>query len=67
MAAQYTVTILNRAPHAAAAKAFVKFLLSKAGLTILKKYGVTPLVPPVVTKASGTPSTTTTLATTTTT
>jgi molybdate/tungstate transport system substrate-binding protein len=67
LAAQYTVTILNRAPHEAAAKAFVKFLLSKAGLTILKKYGVTPLTPPVVTQAKNNPSTTTTLATTTTT
>jgi molybdate/tungstate transport system substrate-binding protein len=66
LAAQYTVTILNRAPHETAAKAFVKFLLSKAGQSILKKYGVTPVVPPVVTKAS-TSSSTTTLATTTTT
>ena len=64
--AEYTVAILNRAPHQAAAKAFVKFLLSVSGRAILKKYGVTPVVPPVVTKASGSPSTTTTLATTTT-
>jgi molybdate/tungstate transport system substrate-binding protein len=67
LSAQYTVTILNRAPHQAAAKAFVKFLLSAAGRSILKKYGVTPIVPPLATKASSTPTTSTTLATTTTT
>ena len=65
--AQYTVVILNRAPHQDAAKAFVKFLLSSAGRSILKKYGVTPVVPPVVTKASSTTSTTTTSSVTTTT
>lgn len=65
--AQYTVAILNRAPHQAAAKAFVKFLLSSAGRSILKKYGVTPVVPPVVTKASSTTSTATTSSVTTTT
>lgn len=63
LSGQYTVAILNRAPHPAAAKAFVSFILSKAGRAILSKYGVTPIVPPVVTKAS---STTTTLVTTTT-
>lgn len=67
LSAQYTVAILNRAPHTAAAKAFVAFLLSKAGRSILKKYGVSPLVPPVVTKASTSSPTTTTIATTTTT
>ena len=67
--AQYTVAILNRAPHQAAAKAFVRFLLSSTGRSILNKYGVTPIVdPPLVTKASSVASTTTTtLATTTTT
>ena len=68
LSAEYTVAILNRAPHETAAKAFVKFLLSATGRSILKKYGVTPIVPPVVSKASSSPSTTTTaLATTTTT
>lgn len=67
LSAQYTVAILNRAPHQTAAKAFVTFLLSKAGRSILSKYGVTPIVPPLVTKAGSTGSTTTTtLATTTT-
>lgn len=67
LSAQYTVAILNRAPHQTAAKAFVRFLLSKAGRLILKKYGVTPIVPPLVVNGSSTASTTTTLATTTTT
>jgi molybdate/tungstate transport system substrate-binding protein len=66
LSAQYTVAILNRAPHQAAAKAFVKFLLSAAGRTILKRYGVTPIVPPVLSTATAN-STSTTLATTTTT
>ena len=45
LSGQYTVAILNRAPHQAAAKAFVKFLLSAAGQKILKGNGVTPIVP----------------------
>ncbi|MFZ0769499.1 MAG: extracellular solute-binding protein, partial [Acidimicrobiales bacterium] len=45
LAAEYTVAILNRAPHEAAAKAFVKFLLGAQGQKILKEYGVTPMVP----------------------
>ncbi|HVB50357.1 MAG TPA: extracellular solute-binding protein [Acidimicrobiales bacterium] len=61
LSGKYTVAILNKAPHKIAAKAFVKFLLSKAGQAILKKNGVTPIVPARVTKAS---TTTTTAATT---
>ena len=64
LAAQYTVAILNRAPHAAAAKAFVKFLLSSAGQKILKKNGVVPVTPPIVSSASS--GSTTTVAPTTT-
>ncbi|HUZ40573.1 MAG TPA: extracellular solute-binding protein [Acidimicrobiales bacterium] len=60
LSGQYTVAILNRAPHRAAAKAFVAFLLSKAGRSILNKYGVKPIMSPVVTKASSTRSTTST-------
>ncbi len=45
LAGEYTVTILNRAPHEAAAKAFVNFLLSAAGQRILRANGVTPIVP----------------------
>lgn len=66
LAGDYTVAILNRAPHGAAAKAFVKFLLGPAGQKILKKNGVTPMVPAkTFTASSGV--TTTTVATTTTT
>jgi molybdate/tungstate transport system substrate-binding protein len=64
LSGQYTVAILNRAPHQAAAKAFVKFLLSRAGRSILSRYGVTPVVPPVVTKATSSGTTTTTSTTT---
>jgi molybdate/tungstate transport system substrate-binding protein len=46
--AEYTVAQLNRAPHTAAAKAFVKFLLSAAGRAILAKNGVTAVSPPKV-------------------
>lgn len=45
LSGQYTVALLNRAPHRAAAKAFIKFLLSDPGRTILKANGVTPIVP----------------------
>ena len=62
---EYTVAILNRAPHAA--KAFVKFLLSPGGQKILKKNGVTPIVPPRVFSASSGATTTTTTGSTTTT
>jgi len=60
LAGQYTVAILNKAPHEAAAKAFVKFLLGTSGRAILKKNGVTPIVPPRVTIASTTIASTTT-------
>ncbi|MHB8378348.1 MAG: extracellular solute-binding protein [Acidimicrobiales bacterium] len=60
LAAEYTVAILNRAPDAAAAKAFVTFLLSTAGQKILKKNGVTSRVPPVLFAASSGSTTTTT-------
>lgn len=66
LSAQYTVAILNRAPHRAAAKAFERFLISALGRAILKKYGVTPIVPPVVSSATSSPRTTTSVATTTT-
>jgi molybdate/tungstate transport system substrate-binding protein len=67
LAAEYTVAILHRAPDAAAAKAFVKFLLSKAGQEILKKNGVTSVVPPVLFAASSGTTTTSSAPTTTTT
>ncbi|HEY5120007.1 MAG TPA: substrate-binding domain-containing protein [Acidimicrobiales bacterium] len=45
LSAEYTVAVLNKAPHAAAAKAFVKFLLSASGRKILKANGVAPIFP----------------------
>ena len=41
----YTVAVVNRAPHGAGARAFVKFLLGPAGRRILKDNGVSPIVP----------------------
>ncbi len=40
-AATFTVTVLRGAPHAAAAKAFVGFLLGRAGQALLRKDGLT--------------------------
>ena len=40
LAGEYTITILNKAPHGAAALAFVNFLLGKAGQKILARNGV---------------------------
>ena len=65
LSGQYTVALLNRAPHQAAAKAFVKFLLSTAGQKILKANGVTPIVP-ALTFGASTDSTTTSTTTSTT-
>jgi molybdate/tungstate transport system substrate-binding protein len=50
LAGVYTITILNRAPHEAAARAFVAFLLGKDGQRILAKNGIVAITPP---KASG--------------
>jgi molybdate/tungstate transport system substrate-binding protein len=50
--AEYTVAVLNRAPHEAAAKAFVKFLLGANGRRILKENGVDPISPAKVVKHS---------------
>jgi molybdate/tungstate transport system substrate-binding protein len=55
LAGVYTLTVLNRAPHAAAARAFVAFLLSKAGQRILKKNGIVPIAPPRVSGRSTVP------------
>ncbi len=66
LSGQYTVAILNRAPHQAAARAFVRFLLSAAGQKILKNNGVTPIVPAESFDASTVSTTSTTTTTTTT-
>jgi molybdate/tungstate transport system substrate-binding protein len=46
----YTLTVLNRAPHEAAARAFVTFLLGNDGQRILRKNGIVAIAP---TKVSG--------------
>jgi molybdate/tungstate transport system substrate-binding protein len=48
LSAHYTVTILNNAPHGAAARAFVAFLLGASGRSILKRNGLVPTVPPTL-------------------
>ena len=52
-AGKYTVAIINRAPHQAAAAAFVKFLLSARGRALLVRNGVMPLNPPKVVTNAG--------------
>jgi molybdate/tungstate transport system substrate-binding protein len=52
--ASYTVTVLNNAPHQAAAEAFVSYLLGPDGQRILKRDGFTPVTPTVT--GSGVPS-----------
>jgi molybdate/tungstate transport system substrate-binding protein len=47
LAGDYTITILNKAPHEAAAVAFVNFLLGKGGQKILAKNGVVAAKPKV--------------------
>jgi molybdate/tungstate transport system substrate-binding protein len=48
LSAHYTVTILNHAQHAAAARAFVTFLLGASGRSILRRNGLVPTVPPTL-------------------
>lgn len=57
LSAGYTITVLNGAPHPAAAAAFVKFLYSPAGQKILTDAGIQVARPPVLTgPASGVPA-----------
>lgn len=53
--ATYTVTVLNQAPHPAAAEAFVAYLLGADGQATLKQDGFTLVTPAQVT-GSGVPS-----------
>ncbi len=53
---QYTVTVLNRAPHPAAADAFVAFLLSRLGRSILGHDGLSVTTPPKVTETDQVPA-----------
>jgi molybdate/tungstate transport system substrate-binding protein len=52
--ADYTVTILNRAPHPRAAAAFVSYLLGPSGQALLTQDGYTLVRPPTV-SGSGAP------------
>lgn len=54
LAGTYTITVVNRAPHRAAAEAFVKYLLSRAGQAVLRADQFRD-VPPQVT-GTGVPS-----------
>lgn len=47
--ASYTVTVLNRAQHPAAAAAFIRYLLSPAGTAVLRADAFTLTAPPTVT------------------
>lgn len=53
--ATYTVTMLNKAPHQAAAEAFISYLLGPSGQAVLKRDGFTLVSPPKVT-GTGMPS-----------
>ena len=55
LAGVYTITVLNRAPHEAAARAFLAFLLSKDGQRILKRNGIVAITPPQVSGKSSVP------------
>jgi molybdate/tungstate transport system substrate-binding protein len=55
LAGVYTITILNRAPHEAAARAFVAFLLGKDGRRILAKNGIVAITPPKVSGKTNVP------------
>jgi molybdate/tungstate transport system substrate-binding protein len=56
LAGAYTITILNRAPHEAAARAFVAFVVGPEGRKILEANGVEPITPPRVTGRSSVPA-----------
>jgi molybdate/tungstate transport system substrate-binding protein len=55
LAGVYTITILNRAPHDTAARAFVAFLLGNHGQRILAKNGIMAIIPPKVSEGSNAP------------
>jgi len=49
LAATYTVTVLNRAPHPKQAAAFVRFLLGAKGTALMRKHGLHLVRPPKLT------------------
>lgn len=53
--ARYTITVLNRAPHPAAAQAFVKFLLGPQGVSAMRTAGL-KVLSPVTATGSGPPA-----------
>jgi molybdate transport system substrate-binding protein len=55
LAGEYTITVLNRAPHGASARAFVAFLLGKAGRKILTRNGIVAITPPKLSGRSSVP------------
>ena len=55
LAATYTVTVLERAPHASGAASFVNYLLGSKGQGILTAHGLTLIKPPQQT-GSGVPT-----------
>ncbi len=57
LAGDYTVAVVNRAPHRAGARAFVAFLLGPVGRRLLRANGVTPIVPARVVPVRGGPTT----------
>lgn len=56
LAGVYTLTVLNRAPHEAAARAFVAFLLGKTGQRILERNGIAAITHPKVSGKSSVPA-----------
>ncbi len=57
--ADFTVALLNRAPHRSAAQAFISFLLGRQGRKILSANGISPVVPAQTFNSSNIPSPTT--------
>jgi molybdate/tungstate transport system substrate-binding protein len=55
LAGDYTITVLNRAPHDASARAFVAFLLGRAGRKILESNGIVAISPPKLSGSSSVP------------
>jgi len=55
LAGDYTITVLNRAPHDASARAFVAFLLGRSGRKILASNGIVALNPPKLSGGSSVP------------
>jgi molybdate transport system substrate-binding protein len=55
LAGHYTITVLNRAPHDASARAFVAFLLGRTGHKILESNGIAAIIPPKLSGGSSVP------------